>query len=435
MPIFGLRSRAGRVRSDQKGSVLAAGVIILGIFSVMFAAGVRSEGSAQVLDIITANRRSALDVARGGMEQLLKELNEVKDVNAWIPLGQDCPEEGWQTELTAELKGSNLQLRSKGTVRGVSETISVDLEAYGESILRPVLGKVVFAAGNKLETKLSGSAAVVVDGPIYAQNIQWDEGKGRSPTPGVTNVGSTFIQTLDEVAEEIWSQLESSNYRYFAPYIGPTGTKADIVVGADTRWEGKTLQCSSLEVKEGTTLVVEGSLDVGKSLVLNGTVIVIGGGIKIHPTGSDPGISGRGMIACVPPKGQAPLTVDRRGKPVLNTGAVNISATGSVTGVLSCSIVTTGDISISMTASAGGKDGWNTLFMYGHDITIDGSASSSLKVNGFSAVATNDIKITGSGSASVDFSLGDSKAWAPQPLPQGTGKSGYRITGWKEGNS
>ncbi len=40
---------------DQTGSVLAAGIVILGIFAVLFAAGVRHEGSAQELDIFIAS--------------------------------------------------------------------------------------------------------------------------------------------------------------------------------------------------------------------------------------------------------------------------------------------------------------------------------------------------------------------------------------------
>lgn len=77
---------------DQTGSVLAAGIVILGIFSVLFAAGVRHEGSAQELDIFTAHRRKALDVARGGIEALRVQYdNKYDTVTGTLSLGPDEP--------------------------------------------------------------------------------------------------------------------------------------------------------------------------------------------------------------------------------------------------------------------------------------------------------------------------------------------------------
>ncbi len=105
--------------SNQKGSVLVAGIIILGVFAVLLAAGVRQEGSAQALNIVISHRREAQDLARGGIDQLLYELRSIDNPADWTPVGKSDPQGGWSTKLAAEPKGKTLTLRSTATVSGV----------------------------------------------------------------------------------------------------------------------------------------------------------------------------------------------------------------------------------------------------------------------------------------------------------------------------
>lgn len=251
---------------DQTGSVLAAGIVILGIFSILFAAGVRHEGSAQELDIFTAHRRQALDVARGGIEALRVQYDKKYDtITGTLALGPDEPVDENSTLATAAGKDptdpSRVVLMSRATVAGVMETIRVTLASTpGGGLFENFFGETTVATEGNIT--VSGSADVTVEEPVYYSG-KTVNGSGTVQIPrSITD--KPDIPDIDTVRAQASAYVDSL---VFDRVVSNLGTD---VVTANTRLTKEYKKNGSgnarLEVKNGSWLVIDGSLSISGSV-------------------------------------------------------------------------------------------------------------------------------------------------------------------------
>ena len=398
---------------DERGSVLAAGVVILGIFAVMFTAGVRHEGSAQELDILTAHRREALDVSRGGMDALLKKFYDNPGIDGPVASG-DYP-----AELDVDNNGNTVVLTSKATVAGVSETVTVELRREEQNAFENFLGGITIAA----KKDITGTVALLshIEEPVYYGDrnqlkwLNWLSYDLRKTTQQID------IPTPDDVEQATNAQLAALSSAKKVSSLGDNVTISQNTwykVGSNGKGEYKP---KKLTVNANTWLVIEGSLIIEtpflgtRELNLNGNIIVKGGHVKF---GNFNLLSlgamyfrGNGMIICIP---------DNR------DNGIEFGQIGAE--FLALSAITSGRVQLRSFGAATGS-----FLCYGDSVTVE-SGFFGIDLSTCCLVSNTDVHLDSGGFVSV-LRKGAKQQWSNQPILKGLGTGeGYNIVNWREGN-
>lgn len=444
---------------DQTGSVVAAGIVILGIFTVMFAAGVRHEGSAQELDIFTAHRRKALDLARGGIDRLLMEFSKENDVNDCTT--GDLPAPDYQSTLKAiaSKDGSGVaRLTSSATVGKARETVTVTLEPSGGGLFAGLFGKRTLASGGTVHAKNHSTGSV--DSPVYYPGEVDRETHAKIAIP--ESEGTVDVPAVDRVKSAVLARLSTTGIVYGKKVSTiPSGTitqntlvtasqqlsgtreinvaagaclavsggvsfrdhgEGTLVINGDLHINNGSLSVGSHAkvdlILNGDLIINNGSLTVGThaqvDLVLNGNIVVLGGGVTFQ-NHSQTSIVGRGMIIAVP-------SGSGNGIEASNHSTLTIGESGA--GTTNLSLITTGTVDLDNHG-----DVYGSLLLYGKDIYFSNHCV--VEAGTASVVSPGSIEF-GSHSA-VTLRRGDFEDWEDQPDLEGEAGE-YRIVGWEEGN-
>jgi hypothetical protein len=482
-----VRRLTGRFRSlgmDQRGSVLAAGVVILGIFAVLFTAGVRHEGSAQELDIFTAHRRKALDVARGGIDRLLMEFS--KDYKASDCTTGDLPSPDDQSTLHAKVlkdPSGAVTLTSIATVAGVRETIAVTLEQSGGGLFEGLFGERTLAAGGTVtaENNCEGS----VDSPVYYGSL---ERKNNAKITLPDSVGLTDIPTVDTVKSAILDRyappgvdydqivtaipsgiitqntlvnLGKDPYKFsgtseinVAPgaWLGFKSTKsnaikfqngADVLFSGDFEVNGSITNANnaSFTFRVDGTLIVNGDVSISNNavgtIILNGDLIINGGSLSLlNNTNIDLFLNGNIVVlggnavfgnnntSSIVGRGMI-IAVPPEGNSGIvasNNSTLNIGEND--VGTTQLSMITTGKVDFDNNGAFLGS-----LLLYGKDITFKNNCE--ITANTASVVSPGNIVF--SNNSDVTLRRGEFEDWEDHPDLEGEGGE-YRIVHWEEGN-
>ncbi len=407
---------------NEGGSVLAAGVIVLGIFSVLFATGVRQEGSAQELDILTAHRRKALDVARGGMDKLLMEFNQNSRVSDCSTALIENDVENWQLAPAAtQLDDNTVLLTSQATISGVSETVTVTMhrdESEGGNPFQNFLGGITIAARDDITGNCLLSLSSI-GSPVYY-------GARR---PSITYVGLPLLKkteaqidipTIEDVDVAVRAQVASLSIAP-ANRVNTLPRRAEIAENTRVTPKSGTLKPSgnSLKVNAGKWLIVDGSLNMTAGLLqtfnleLYGNIVVLGGSVSMGGIGSS-NVKGNGMIICLP-SGSSGISIGQIG----------------VVGLDALTLISTGNVSVGFMGTFDGG-----LLAYGKHVHVGGILGG-LTLSTCCLVSDTNVDI--------DFFVGTlilrkgtEEGWKNQPLPKvvGSGSLGpYKIISWDEGNT
>lgn len=419
---------------DQGGSMLVAGIVILGIFAVMFSAGVRQEGSAQELDIRTAHRRKALDVAKGGMDKLLMEFTQRYKTSDCSTLVTKDEDEHW--ELIPSVSTPNADtvvLTSKATVAGVSETVKVTLRKdEGTNPFSNFLGGITMASREEISGN-TGWTEPDIEQPVYYDNGEEEEdckltyktGFPLWPDINDYNLEKTTqqinIPTSQEIDAAVRAQIAGitfTDYRTTLPrdgFFNPSTTikKNTWITPSGNDPIEPLFLASYLTVEEGKWLVIEGSLKIWGLIFemnLDGNIVVIGGSAQIGGFLSTK-ITGRGMIICLPPADN-------------EDGGITMGQIG-VERLEALTLISTGKLSIGSIGSFSGG-----LLAYGNTVSVDGAGEYDLST----CCLVSDTNIAVDAGGKFKLRKGEKEEWSNQPIISGLG-TGYGIVSWEEGNT
>lgn len=415
---------------DERGSVLAAGVVILGIFAVMFTAGVRHEGSAQELDILTAHRRKALDIAKGGMDKLLMEFNQRYRTSDCSTAATQDEDEHWELVPSVSTPTADtVVLTSKATVSGVSETVKVTLQKQGgDNPFENFLGGITLASRQGISGS-TGWTQPDIEQPVYygpeackltynrwVIPILWSETVNYNLQKTTQRIDIPLAEDIDAAVRAQLASITFTDNRTDLPREGWLNPNTVIRENTWVKTPGGTgtispfLLASHLTVEEGKWLVIEGSLNIwglAFSINLEGNIVVIGGSAEIGGLLATR-VTGKGMIICLPSTPSQGITM----------GQIGVEQLEALT------LISTGKLSI-------GSLGWfeGGLLAYGKKITVDGLGEYDLETCCLVSDTTIEVDTGG------EFKLrkGEKKDWSNQPIiPLGTGN--YKIVSWEEGN-
>ncbi len=430
--------RFRRLGMDQTGSMLAAGIVILGVFAVLFTAGVRQEGSAQAMDILTAHRRKALDIARGGIDKLLMEFNKSFNV-ADCKVGDLTPPDVLSTLRTKAKKDAatgEVTLTSIATVSGVPETVSVTLAPLTGGLFESLFGQRTLATNGTVY--LRNNSKGTVEGPVYYPpgHIVRDKNSkvniplstGTVEIPDVNTV-KTAIQSQFNATATGYNKLPSNNISGKVVYVGNYVTSKSVTLsgsGFDFQLDGNLVVNGSVSTSNNSKgkITVNGDLIINGGdltfsnnsdcdLILNGNIVVLGGKVETS-NNSKLDILGQGMVLTVPKSGL--------GFDFVNNSVVNIGDPSKVTKGLS--LITTGGATFYNNGTVRGS-----LLLYASSIIFENNCW--IDANISSVISPGDI--TFSNNSDVTLRRGSVEDWEEHPDLEG-GTGGYQIVSWGEGN-
>lgn len=430
--VFGAKSLG------EKGFALVYAVVLFGVLAIALSSAVSQEGSAQALNIRTGQRRKALDLARGVVDEMLEALfthgfdlskcpNYSYGSHTSTIMRED-PQKKWTATATAG-KDSYGFIRIAGEARvvGVSETVEVKLEPY--SIL-DLYADGVGVAGNDLELEFKNkSAGLEIFGNVYAGNeVSIDETNDNVRVYGdVCEEHPVQVPTPEDVKRQVDAALDPKLNETFWYELNDNGN--DIVIGDDTK-VSKTLSVSvrNLTVEPDAWLHVQGNLVAGghSQVQIDGVVVVDGhvtcngqanirvDGVLIvregHINIGNAAISGSGAVIC--------LSEDQKFK--INLGE------GEMGGLC---LVSLGELELTISDAS---QATNSLFVYAREIKAVFEGSEGVSINPCRFVAAESMEIEFKNNAGlVQLHAGDFDWYDHTPF---FGKA-YRIVDWTEGKT
>lgn len=412
-----MKSRSRRIfggRLGETGSVLVYAVVLFGLCAVILAGSVSKESSARTLNIQTGQRRNALDLARGGVDEMLMalyqkdfDLTKCPGYSAGVSsITREDPPEGWTLSVTAREEAVNsILVEGHATVRQVSETVRVWLEPYS---LQDIFSDGAIVGGQDAETKFTGSNK---DGcQIKGNVLLGGEWKCQKKDQGKFRVDGKLLEKVPVSVpkpEEIQAQVLAAAAKKSWPGSVPTGQQ-HIVISSDTKIEGglSIKGNGSLTVEEDTWLYVKGKLTANGNIdriTVNGVMIV--DGMNIDSSKEIP-ISGTGTIICL-----------SNGKFTFGSGSW-----GGIT------LVCTGTLDLKFVDSP--EPGPGGLLVYGGTLGVTFDSKSPIELNPCRFLSPGNIQLDLSMKKLVEIDAGEIP---PDPGGQ-TIVMGYRVSQWKEGN-
>lgn len=307
--------RVFRGSLGQAGGALVYALLVFGLAGVILAASVSQEGSARTLNVRTAQRRVAIDMARGSMDEMLARLEGIEyELGKWDRERdeRDRPiisrsDTGWSVVTTAEGIGSGIEVVSVATVREVSETVTVWLEpdpSGGPDGFIPglELGAVITAGGN-CSVNPTGRGGAVVYGDIDVVGVPPIEGPkftvmgsinviGSNDGLQPVNVGAAILGEITDYPimasplpreigfyDEVWDPIGFNTGQEHFLTVNPgekVYVRGNIEVGG---WPGSRL---FIEVNPGGSLYVDGTVrNVGDGKL----TVTLKRGARLHVRG------------------------------------------------------------------------------------------------------------------------------------------------------
>lgn len=402
---------------NEAGSALAFGVILLGVFSLLFAAGVRQEGNAQELDIHTAHHRKALDVARGAIDEMLELFFRDFDLGDCEPINDSDPDENWDVVCTAAAGlNDSVWITAKAGVAGVHETVKVRLDQY---LWGDLLGQGTLVVGGDLEVVVDanqGADGIGVYGDAYIGGSKdLSRAYGRFDIYGneLTHLPDP-IPTPDEMRASVMSAIDDIVFEVTVEglTVGPSDT---VVIDRHTRVTKKSIAVNgNLVIMPGCWLVADKGITAngGCKITVDGTLVVIDGKINMDANQDVP-ISGNGTIIC--------LTENQKLMVELTEGERSGMA-----------IICTNNVELTI---AGTPPAENSLFVYGNNIECWFERENGVDIVPCTFMSYRDTKLWCKGNAGLVNLRGGNFEWDDERLPFGDEDMTYRITYWEEGNS
>ncbi len=416
-----MKSRSRRIfggRLGERGSVLVYAVVLFGLCAVILAGSVSKESSARTLNIQTGQRRKALDVARGGVDEMLMALYQKDFDLAKCPgysagvssITREDPPEGWTLSVTArEEAASSILVEGHATVRQVSETVRVWLEPYS---LQDIFSDGAIVAGGNAQAQFNPNAVgCQVEGNVRVGGTWTLTEKNQDQfTVENGNVVAGVPVSVPEpkqIKAAVQAMVDARD-----SWPGTVEDKEHIVISSDTKTGNLNVTGSSLTVEEDTWLYVDGKFNGNgkiQSVTVNG-VMVVTGEMNFNTNKNVPiSVSGTGMIVCL---------ADKKSKITLSAGSW-----GGIT------LVCTGELDLSFANAPEPKPGGNSLLVYGGTLGVTFTSESPIELNPCRLLSPGNMQLNFENKAKlVGLHAGEIHDPGGQTIT-----IGYRVSQWKEG--
>ena len=415
------RSLLGTLRCPgdigESGSALVYAVVLFGLLAIILTGAISQEGSAQVLNIQTGQRRKALDLARGAIDEMLKALYEngfdltkcpeFSYVSGVSEITRENPTEKWTATATAYKDlGDCIWVVGEARVVEVSATVKVKLEPCSLSDLFP---DSVLVAGSGLSFDLDKKS----EGANIFGNVHVG---GEWPTPeipgeviiyGDVNEGHRIsVPAPNEVTGPVQAVIDEKEN---AGSWWDLGQEQHVTIEHDTKAKNLSISGNgSLVVEQGAWLYVEGSFSANGNpdITIDG-VLAVGGHINLGASGDVP-ISGNGTIVCLGDNWKSKITLGQG-----NWGGISIICAGE----LELSFVGTPEVDPP------------ALFVYARKLDVNFETSQLFELDPCCLISPESLTAKFKDAGLVQLHAGELQWDADMPIHGGL----YRITGWTEG--
>ncbi len=400
----------------EGGAALVYTVVLFGLLAIILTGAISQEGSAQVLNIQTGQRRKALDLARGSIDEMLKALYEngfdltkcpdYSYVSGVSKITRENPTEKWIATATAYKDPSDcIWVAGEARVVEVSATIKVKLEPCSLSGLFP---DSVLVAGSGLSFDLDKkSEGANIFGNVYVGGDCPTEIPGEVTIYGDVNEGHGIsVPVPDEVIGPVQAVIDEKEN---AGSWWDLGQEKHVTIEHDTKAKNLSISGNgSLVVEQGAWLYVEGSFSANGNpdITIDG-VLAVGGRINLGASGDVP-ISGSGVIICLGDNGKSKITLGQG-----NWGGI--------------SIICAGELELNFVGAP--EVAPPSLFVYARKLDVNFETSGLFELNPCCLMAPESVNAKFKDAGLVQLYAGEFQWDADMPIYGGL----YRIAGWTEG--
>lgn len=418
-------------KMGEQGFALVYAVVLFGVLAIILSSAVSQEGSAQALNIRTGQRRKALDLARGVVDEMLGALfKNGFDVSNCPPIMQGDESQNWSATATAGKDSYGfIWVMGEATVAGVSETVKVKLEPYS---LLDLYSDGVFVAGHGLDAEFKNKAeGLAAHGNIYVGDKWSAEGNGGKvsiygevyegypvviPKPqDVKRHVEAIINPM--LASDIWYELDGKEKNIVIEEgthvrAGNIPSLDNLVVRPDA-WlhvQGDLTASGHSEVQIDGVAIIDGDFKVSGNagIRIDGVLIVRRGEIKINPNDNVP-ISGSGTIISLSEK-------DQKFRIALGEGERS-----------GLCLVSAGKLELTISDTSKSR---NSLFVYAREIEAEFKKSGDVTIDPCRFISVEDTRIEfGNNVGKAELYAGGFD-WQEHPSFLG---GSYRIVSWSEG--
>ena len=401
----------------ERGSALVYAVVLFGLLAIILTGAISQEGSAQVLNIQTGQRRKALDLARGAIDEMLKALFEhgfdltkcpdFSYVSGTSEITRENPIEKWTATATAYKDLSDcIWVVGEARVVDVSATVKVKLESCSLSNLFP---DSVLVAGSGLSFDLDkkSEGANIFGNVCVGDEWLTTEVPGEVNIYGDVNDGHRIsVPAPDEVTGPVQAVIDGKENE---GSWWDLGQEKHITIEHDTKAKNLSIPGNgSLVVEQGAWLYVQGSFSANGNpdITIDG-VLVVGGHINLG-VGDDVPISGNGTIICLGDNGKSKITLGQG-----NWGGISIICAGE----LELSFVGTPEVAPP------------SLFAYARKLEVNFETAQLFEIDPCCLISPENVTVKFKDAGLVQLHAGELQWDADMPIHGGL----YRITGWTEG--
>lgn len=445
----GARTRVRRLfapgRAGESGFALVYVLVLFGVFVVILASSVSHQGSAQALNIQTGQRRKALDLARGVVDEMLSALfTNGFDLSRCPNYSQGSgtstitqePEDTAENWIATATAGKGLDgficIVGEARLAGVSETVQVKLEPC---FFLDLYSDGVIVAADDVEVEFKNKAqGLEVHGNIYAGDelsIKGDIKKVEVHGQRLENYPVRIPEPKDvkrhvearidpKLNSGIWYELDGSGNNDIVVYddtivrgdLSVSNRKLLVEPGAWLHVKGDLKASGHSKVQIDGVVVVDGDFKCSgqADLRVDGVLIVRDGSIKINPNDNVP-VSGSGIIITLSEEEQ---------KFTVGLGE------GERGGLC---LISVGEIELTVFDTPQAK---NSLFVYAEEIEAIFKGSGDVILDPCRFISVEDTEIEFKNSAgNVHLHAGGFDWKDYTPLLGGS----YRIVDWAEGKA
>lgn len=400
--------KAGRM--GERGSALVYAAVLFGVLAIILSSAVSQEGSAQALNIRTGQRRKALDLARGVVDEMLSALSKNGfDLSKCPPITQGVEAEKWSATATASKDSYGcIWVVGEATVVGISETVKVKLEPYS---LLDLYSDGVVVAGDDVEVDLKNNAnGLEVYGNVYVGDKWSCEGNdSKVYVDGKVYEGYPVeIPKPQDVTKQAKALIDAKENQ---GSWWELGQKENIVIEHDTKAKNLSISGNgSLVVKQDTWLYVDGNFVAnGNPTITADGVLAVGGDINLG-TSKDVSISGSGIIICLSEKKESKITLG-----LGNWGGMSIVCAGG----LELDFVGTPELENP------------SLFVYARELELGFKTETPFELDPCRFISSEKTTIHCKHAELVKLHAGDFDSQGHGSLLGGS----YRIESWSEGKA
>jgi hypothetical protein len=401
----------------ESGSALVYAVVLFGLLAIILTGAISQEGSAQVLNIQTGQRRKALDLARGAIDEMLKALFEhgfdltkcpdFSYVSGISEITRENPIEKWTATATAYKDLSDcIWVVGEAKVVEVSATVRVKLKPCSLSNLFP---DSVLVAGSGLSFDLDKKS----EGANIFGNVCVGDEWPTTEVPGEVNIYGDVndghrisVPAPNEVMGPVQAVIDGKENE---GSWWDLGQEKHITIEHDTKAKNLSIPGNgSLVVEQGAWLYVQGSFSANGNpdITIDG-VLVVGGHINLG-AGDDVPISGNGTIICLGDNGKSKITLGQG-----NWGGI--------------SIICAGELELSFVGAP--EVAPPSLFAYARKLDVNFETAQLFEIDPCCLISPENVTVKFKDAGLVQLYAGEFQWEADMPIHGGL----YRIAGWTEG--